>query len=214
MNFLWPQALLLLVAAPLLAAAIYLRPSPRRIPGLEMPNASRWQRHLPPALYLGALVIAVLATARPTALITLPSQQRTIIMAIDVSLSMRVTDVKPNRMAAAQEAAKTFLHDLPKNIEVGLVTFAGSAQVVQRATMDRAALVDAGGRNRDAVLADRAPAERDIALRRLDQAAVRDRTAGRAIADQPAHLVAARRRIGILVGGIALANDKIVARRE
>ena len=64
-------------------------------------------------------------------------------LAIDVSLSMRVTDVKPTRMAAAQEAAKTFLHELPKNIEVGLVTFAGSAQVVQAATTDRASLVSA-----------------------------------------------------------------------
>ena len=64
-------------------------------------------------------------------------------LAMDVSLSMRVTDVKPTRMVAAQEAAKTFLRELPKNIEVGLVTFAGSAQVAQRATLDRASLVSA-----------------------------------------------------------------------
>jgi Ca-activated chloride channel family protein len=64
-------------------------------------------------------------------------------LAIDVSLSMRVNDVKPTRMVAAQEAAKTFLRDLPKTIDVGLVTFAGSAQVVQRATLDREALVSA-----------------------------------------------------------------------
>ena len=62
---------------------------------------------------------------------------------MDVSLSMRVTDVKPTRLAAAQEAAKSFLRDLPKDIEVGLVTFAGSSQVVQRATLDRASLVAA-----------------------------------------------------------------------
>ena len=62
-------------------------------------------------------------------------------LAMDVSLSMRVSDVKPTRLAAAQEAAKVFLRDLPKNIDVGLVTFAGSAQVVQPATLDRAALV-------------------------------------------------------------------------
>ena len=64
-------------------------------------------------------------------------------LAMDVSLSMRVTDVKPTRLVAAQEAAKTFLRDLPKNIDVGLVTFAGSAQVAQRATLDRASLVSA-----------------------------------------------------------------------
>src|SRR5205809_7764514 len=143
MNFLWPQALLLLVAAPLLAAAIYLRPSPRRIPGLEMPNASRWQRHLPPALYIGALVIAVLATARPTALITLPSQQRTIIMAIDVSLSMRASDVLPNRLAAAQPAAKAFVEELPSDLRVGIVSFAGTALLVQKPTNSRDDLVAA-----------------------------------------------------------------------
>ena len=64
-------------------------------------------------------------------------------LAMDVSLSMRVTDVKPTRLAAAQDAAKIFLRDLPRHIEVGLVTFAGSAQVVQPATMDRASLVSA-----------------------------------------------------------------------
>jgi Ca-activated chloride channel family protein len=75
--------------------------------------------------------------------VTLPWKRSTILLAMDVSLSMRVTDVKPTRLAAAQEAAKTFLQDLPRGIDVGLVTFAGSAQVVQRATMDRAALVAA-----------------------------------------------------------------------
>ena len=64
-------------------------------------------------------------------------------LAMDVSLSMRVNDVKPTRLVAAQEAAKLFLRDLPKNIDVGLVTFAGSAQVAQAATLDRASLVSA-----------------------------------------------------------------------
>ena len=64
-------------------------------------------------------------------------------LAMDVSLSMRVSDVKPTRLAAAQEAAKLFLRDLPKNVDVGLVTFAGSAQVAQAATLDRASLVSA-----------------------------------------------------------------------
>ena len=64
-------------------------------------------------------------------------------LAMDVSLSMRVNDVKPTRLAAAQEAAKLFLRDLPKNIDVGLVTFAGTAQVAQAATLDRSSLVSA-----------------------------------------------------------------------
>jgi Ca-activated chloride channel family protein len=64
-------------------------------------------------------------------------------LAMDVSLSMRVSDVKPTRLVAAQAAAKLFLQDLPKDVEVGLVTFAGSTQVAQRATLDRASLVAA-----------------------------------------------------------------------
>lgn len=64
-------------------------------------------------------------------------------LAIDVSLSMRIGDVKPTRLAAAQDAAKLFLRDLPKNMEMGLVTFAGSSQVAQRATLDRQPVVAA-----------------------------------------------------------------------
>jgi Ca-activated chloride channel family protein len=62
---------------------------------------------------------------------------------MDVSLSMRVNDVKPTRLAAAQDAAKLFLRDVPRDVEVGLVTFAGSSEVAQRATLDRGALVAA-----------------------------------------------------------------------
>jgi Ca-activated chloride channel homolog len=143
MSFLWREALLLLLAAPLLAAAIYLRARPRRIPGLEMPSANRWQRHLPPALYIAALVVAALAAARPTALITLPSQQRTIIMAIDVSLSMRASDVQPNRLAAAQAAARDFIKEQPGDVRLGIVSFAGTAIVVQQPTHERDELIAA-----------------------------------------------------------------------
>jgi Ca-activated chloride channel family protein len=106
-------------------------------------SSRTWRRHLPPALILLALGLLLLALARPTARLTLPWARTTIMLAMDVSLSMRVKDVKPTRMVAAQEAAKSFLHDLPPHIEVGLVTFAGSAQVAQQATLDRAALVGA-----------------------------------------------------------------------
>jgi Ca-activated chloride channel family protein len=75
--------------------------------------------------------------------VPLPWARTTIILAMDISLSMRVSDVKPTRLVAAQEAAKLFLQDLPRKIEVGLVTFAGSSQVAQTATLDRPALVSA-----------------------------------------------------------------------
>jgi len=143
MTFLWPEALLLILAAPLLGAAIYLRPRPRRIAGLEMPSANRWQRHLPPALYLAALVVAAIAAARPTALITLPSQQRTIIPTIDVSLSMRASDVQPSRIAAAQAAAREFVRDPPGDVKIGIVSFAGTAALVQQPTRERDELIAA-----------------------------------------------------------------------
>jgi len=142
MTFLWPEALAMLAAVPLLAAA-YLRRRQARIPGFEMPKASRWQQQLPLALYALALIAAALATARPTAMITLPSQQRTIILAIDVSLSMRASDVLPNRLAAAQAAAREFILEQPGDVRLGIVSFAGTAVLVQQPTRDRDDLIGA-----------------------------------------------------------------------
>lgn len=144
MSFLWPQMLLLLLTVPALVA-VYLWVLRRRKAGAvrfaslglvrEAMGAARpWRRHLPPALFLLALTVAVLAIARPSALLTLPSQQRTIILAIDVSLSMRATDVQPSRLAAAQAAAKAFVQDLPADLRVGIVSFAGTALPVQKPT--------------------------------------------------------------------------------
>jgi Ca-activated chloride channel family protein len=102
-----------------------------------------WRQHVPAALLLLAFAGLLLATARPMAKVPLPWARTTIILAMDISLSMRVSDVKPTRLVAAQEAAKQFLRELPKKIEVGLVTFAGSSQVAHVATLDRPALVAA-----------------------------------------------------------------------
>jgi len=151
MNFLWPQYLWLMLALPVLPA-LYLWLLRRRgkaalrygsLQVIREASRRQWRRHVPPALLLVACSMLLFAAARPTAPVTMPWARSSIMLAMDVSLSMRVTDVKPTRLAAAQEAAKTFLRDLPKNIDVGLVTFAASAQVAQRATMDRASLVSA-----------------------------------------------------------------------
>jgi Ca-activated chloride channel family protein len=151
MQFLWPQFLWSMLALPLLPA-LYLwllrrrGKSALRYPSLALVREASerpWRRHLPPALLLVACSLMLFAAARPLATVTLPWSRSSIMLAMDVSLSMRVNDVKPTRLAAAQEAAKLFLRDLPRDIEVGLVTFAGSAQVVQAATMDRASLVGA-----------------------------------------------------------------------
>src|SRR6187431_15316 len=152
MNFLWRQYLWSMLALRLLPA-LYLWLLRRRGKAVlrysslavvrEASSGRLWRRHVPPALLWTACSVLLFAAARPTAPLTLPWTRSSIMLAMDVSLSMRVTDVKPTRLAAAQEAAKLFLRDLPKNIDVGLVTFAGSAQVAQAATLDRASLVSA-----------------------------------------------------------------------
>lgn len=150
MVFLWPDYLWLFVPLAFLPAAYVwlLRRRNRTAVGysnvalVSAAMAGRnWRRHLPPALLLVAFAGLLVAAARPTARVPLPWARSSIMLAMDVSLSMRVEDVKPNRMVAAQDAAKSFLHELPRNIEVGLVTFAGSSEVAQRATLDRESLV-------------------------------------------------------------------------
>jgi Ca-activated chloride channel family protein len=147
MRFLWPDLLLFLVLLPaLIGLYMYLLRRQKRgavrFASLALVReaagaSARWRRHLPPALMLAALAAVIVAIARPSAVITLPSQQRTIIMAIDVSLSMRATDVQPNRLAAAQTAAKAFIDELPSDLRVGIVSFAGTALLVQKPTNNK-----------------------------------------------------------------------------
>lgn len=153
MNFLWPQNLWLLLALPVLVALyiLLLRRKKKmavRFASLSiikeaMGGGQQLRRHLPPALFLLGLAALLVAAARPVAVVTLPSNQQTIILAMDVSGSMRATDVQPNRLVAAQNAAKSFLQDLPRHVKVGVVAFAGSAQVAQLPTTNREDLVTA-----------------------------------------------------------------------
>ena len=106
-------------------------------------QSSRWRRHVPPILMALALVCALLALARPMARITLPSDHMTLILTMDVSRSMLAQDVPPSRIEAAQAAARDFIRELPANIRVGLVTFAGNAQVAQHVTDRREDLLAA-----------------------------------------------------------------------
>ena len=152
MSFLTPQALWLLLALPALVVLyvvllrrrkrVAVRFSDMRVvrDALSQPS---FRRHLPPLLLLVALAVAIVAVARPTAVITLPTELRTIVMAIDVSLSMRATDVEPNRLVAAQSAAKAFVAQQPGDVRIGLVTFAGTAQLVQPPTRNKDDLVSA-----------------------------------------------------------------------
>lgn len=151
MSFLWPSNLWLLLLVPVLPLVYRWLLRRRGKPALRLSSLAvarlavgpQWRRHVPPALALLGFAVLLLALARPTAQVTLPGARSTIMLAIDVSLSMRVSDVKPTRMVAAQEAARSFLAELPRNVDVGIVTFAGSAQVAQAATLDRPSLTGA-----------------------------------------------------------------------
>ena len=108
-----------------------------------MGAGNRFRRHIPPLLFLCALTLMIVAIARPAAVVTLPSQHETIILAMDVSGSMRAVDVHPNRLTAAQEAARAFINDQPHNVRIGIVSFAGTAAVVQPPTENREDLLAA-----------------------------------------------------------------------
>jgi len=147
LNFLWPELLWTLLAIPLLVLLYVWLLRRRKKTALRYASLSlvkealgarsAWRRHVPPTLLLLALTALLLATARPTAVVTLPSQSQTIVLAMDVSGSMRATDVEPNRLVASQEAAKAFVAELPRSVRVAVVAFAGTAAVVQAPTLSR-----------------------------------------------------------------------------
>ncbi|MDO8457493.1 MAG: VWA domain-containing protein [Burkholderiaceae bacterium] len=153
MTFMWPTLLWLLLALPLLVALyvwllrrkkkLALRYASLAIVREAMGTGTKLRRHIPPLLFLLAIAAMLLAAARPFAVVTLPMQQETIMLAMDVSGSMRATDVLPSRIVAAQNAAKAFLAELPRGVKVGIVAFAGSAQVAQLPTLNREDLVSA-----------------------------------------------------------------------
>ncbi len=147
MTWLWPEMLWLLLLAPA-AVAVYLlllrrkKKEALRYASLSvikdaLRGGQRLRRHVPPLLFLAAFTLLLVAIARPAAVVTLPSQHETVILAMDVSGSMRATDVKPSRIVAAQDAARAFVADQPKSTRIGVVSFAATASVVQSPTHSR-----------------------------------------------------------------------------
>ena len=147
MTFLSPEFLWLLLALPAVVL-VYLYVLKRkkraalRYVNLELVKEAMgkglwWRRHLPPAILFAALAAMVTAIARPSAVITLPSNHETVILAIDVSGSMRANDVEPSRIEAAQAAARAFVARQPRSTRIGIVAFAGSAALVQAPTSNR-----------------------------------------------------------------------------
>ena len=147
MSFLAPEFLWLLIAVPLIAGFYLLLLKKRkqaalRYANLEIVKAAIgrglwWRRHVPPAILLAALGAMLFATARPMAVITLPTHHETVILAMDVSGSMRANDVEPSRIEAAQAAARAFIAQQPRSTRIGVVAFAGSAALVQPPTSNR-----------------------------------------------------------------------------
>jgi Ca-activated chloride channel homolog len=152
MTFLEPVRLWLLLGVAALVGAYVVLQLRRRTYAVRFTNVDllaslaprrpAWRRHVPAAIFLLALVILVAGLARPARDERIPRERATVIMAIDVSLSMEATDVRPSRIEAAQAAADNFLAILPPRINVGLVTFAGTASVRVPPTTDREVVRD------------------------------------------------------------------------
>jgi Ca-activated chloride channel homolog len=152
LSFLWPEFLWLLLLVPLTVGLYLLLLYRRKKTALRYANLSMvkaamgavgWRRHVPPALMLLALTLLLIAVARPTAVVSLPSTRATVILAMDVSGSMRATDVNPSRIEAAQAAAKQYIKSQPKDVVIGIVAFAATAFLVQSPTVDHTALFNA-----------------------------------------------------------------------
>jgi Ca-activated chloride channel family protein len=153
MTFLWPELLWLALALPFVVAAYLVTLRRKRKLALRyaslsvvkdaLARGSRLRRHIPPLLFLLALALMVIAIARPAALLTLPSRHETVILAMDVSGSMRAADVQPSRIAASQAAARSFVADQPHSTRIGIVTFAATASVVQPPTSNHEDLLAA-----------------------------------------------------------------------
>ena len=153
MTFVWPLALLSLLVVPLLLGMYWWSQRRRRKQAVRyssvallrsvLPKRKRWQRHLPIALLLAALVALAISAGRPHVVREVPIARTSIILALDVSRSMCSTDVKPNRLAVAQDAARAFVQTQPKGIRMGLVVFSGFAELSIPPTTDRKALVEA-----------------------------------------------------------------------
>lgn len=153
MSLLRPGFLSLLIFIPILAA-IYLLILKRRkrfvvrYSSLSLiqeaaAHQSKWRRHAPFTLFLLTLTSLTFSLARPTAEVTVPSNRATIILAMDVSLSMCSTDIPPNRLTAAQQAALSFIQSQSKDTQIGVVAFAGFAELIQAPTRNRTALAHA-----------------------------------------------------------------------
>ena len=147
MNFLEPLRLLTLIGVAVIAIAYIALQARRKVYAARlasaemfdsvMPRRPGWRRHVTTALFLLAAATLCVGFAKPTRVVRVPRERATVIVAIDVSLSMEADDVDPTRLRAAQDAAIRFIDELPPTLNVGIVAFAGSANVLVTPTTDR-----------------------------------------------------------------------------
>jgi Ca-activated chloride channel homolog len=147
-SFETPLVLTALLVVPLLVV-LYVRrerrrrdaaaafTSPALLPNLVDARPS-WRRHLPLAIFLVALAAMIVGVARPHATVSVPKEEATVMVAIDTSLSMKATDVRPSRLAAARSVARALIAKVPDKFRIGIVAFSGRSSVVLPPTRDRA----------------------------------------------------------------------------
>jgi Ca-activated chloride channel homolog len=153
MDLLWPEFLVLLGLVPLVIGAyIWMLHRKRRytvrfsslsLIREALPHQSWFRRHLPFVLFLLALTSLVVALSRPVATVSVPTDQTTIILSLDVSGSMRANDIPPNRLEAAESAALSFIQRQKSTTQIGIVAFSGFGELVQPPTTDQEALQSA-----------------------------------------------------------------------
>lgn len=153
MSFAWPPALAALLLVPVLVVA-YVRLARRRAERSEelarqgfVPSAAtlrrQRRRHVPFACFLAALTVLLVGVARPQASVSVPRREGTVILAFDVSNSMRAEDMAPTRMEAAKAAAAEFVERQPGSVKLGVVAFSDGALVTQQPTDDHRAVLAA-----------------------------------------------------------------------
>jgi Ca-activated chloride channel family protein len=157
-SFATPLVLLGLLALPLVVLAYLAHERDRRTaaaafatPKLQPSVAARrpgWRRHAPMLAFGLALVVLVIAAAKPQHTVAIPVEKASIMLATDVSGSMLATDVQPSRLAAAKNAAKRFVASVPGRVNVGVMAFNQTPTVLQSPTTDRSAVNDALDRMR------------------------------------------------------------------
>ena len=153
MSFSWPWALLSLLIIPIVAGVVWLLRRRRRRAAVRvtsialvraaLPLRTRWTRLIPTLLLLFGFATLGVGAARPQATVPVPSNSTTIMLAMDVSGSMCSTDVEPNRLTVAQEAAVSFIESQDGETKIGLVAFAGVAGLQVPPTTDKDALIEA-----------------------------------------------------------------------